>query len=384
MRRAAGPFAALCAAVLVALAAAGSWTPRALRAQPSGAVVIGFTASLSGAQAPFGQGLLQGARLAVARANAAGGVGGRPLELLVLDDAGSPAQAAANVRALIERGAVALTGPHGAETSAAAARALLQDRKAVAALVGPATGAQPLRDPPQPGVFHLRAGLAEEASAAVLHLDTIGVTRYALITQDDGLGDSGREQLMVELTRIAIRPVSTVRVPASAASGALRAALDQACAGEPEALLLAVDGPAVATLVPMARQRRCGSQLLAFSEAGNLPSSTARPHPLTGLLVTQVMPNPAQRTHPLVAEYLKVAEGQPPGYASLEGYLAVRTVQAALAVCGRDLSRACVLRSLSTARLELPGTTLQLGSAQRVARPFVEITMLDEDGRFRR
>lgn len=366
-------------ALALLLCAAG-----AARAQPAGPVVLGFSASLSGAHAAFGQGLLQGARLAVARANAAGGVGGRPLELLTLDDAGSPAKAAANVRTLLAQGALALTGPHGAETSAAAAQALLQDKAPVAALIGPASGAQPLRDPPRPGVFHLRAGLAEEAAAAVLHLDTIGITRYALVTQDDGLGDSGREQLMLELTRIAIRPLAVARIPAAASAPALHAALEQVCAAEPEALLLAVDGPAVTALVPLARQRRCASQMLAFSEAGNLPANAERPHPLRSLLVTQVMPHPGQRRHPLVADYLKASNDRPPTYAALEGYLALRALQAALAFCSRDLSRACVLRSLAMARLELPGTALQFGGAQRLARPYVEITMLDDEGRFRR
>lgn len=354
------------------------------RAQQPDAVLIGFTTSLSGARATFGQGLLQGARLAVARANAGGGIAGRRLELAVLDDGGSPATAAANVRRLLAQGVVALTGPHGAETSAAAARALLQNRAPVAALVGPATGAQPMRDPPLPGVFHLRAGLAEEAATAVLHLDTIGVTRYALVTQDDGLGSSGREQLMVELTRIAIRPVATARLTAAAGAAALHGVLDELCAAEPEALLLAVDGPTVAALAPLARQRRCAPQMLAFSEAGNFPVIAARPHPLSGLLMTQVLPHPAQRSHPLVAEYLQASGGQAPTYPALEGYQALRTLQAALLACRQEPSRACLLRRLTTARLELPGQSVQIGSNQRVSRPFVEITLLDDEGRFRR
>jgi branched-chain amino acid transport system substrate-binding protein len=381
------------AGVLMVMLFFAAGAPQAQPASQPPPIVIGFTGALSGAQAPFGNGLLQGARLALARANAAGGVAGRALQLVALDDAGDARRAAANARALLEQGAVALTGAHGAEVTLAVAESLVPpgERSAVAALVGPATGAEALREPARPGVYHLRAGLAEEASAAVLHLDTIGVTRYALITQGDALGESGRERLLHELTRIALRPVAAAHVPAGAAPHVLRAALDKACAAEPEALLLALDGAAVSELLPLAKARRCAGQHVVFSEAGAAlatpTAGAATSHPLAGVLVTQVMPHPGQLSHPLVAEYrqaLAAQDARDASYPSLEGYLAARVIVAGLRACGRDASRACLLRALGASRLDLPGGPVQFDGTQRLARPFVEITMLDARGRFRR
>jgi branched-chain amino acid transport system substrate-binding protein len=111
----------------------------ALAQQP---LLIGVTTPLTGPDAAYGQGLRHGSALAVARANAAGGVAGRPLALQVLDDGGDPARAAANVRQLLERGAVALTGVHGARSTAAVADVLATaGQTSLAALVGPATSA---------------------------------------------------------------------------------------------------------------------------------------------------------------------------------------------------------------------------------------------------
>src|SRR3990167_6244006 len=108
----------LAAMALAAVLAGGlAW------AQPR-TIVIGMTAPLSRPNAAYGLGLQHGARLAMARANATGGVGGRSLDLLVLDDGGDALRAAANARQLLQRGVVALTGAHGASVTAAIAQVI--------------------------------------------------------------------------------------------------------------------------------------------------------------------------------------------------------------------------------------------------------------------
>lgn len=405
------------ASVLLGLATA------AAGAQPQ-PLAIGLTAPLSGPDAAYGLGLRHGAQLALARANAGGGVGGRPLELLALDDGGDPQRAAANARLLLERGAVALTSVHGARATAAVAQVLAPAVGEAAgdapraALVGPATGAEPLRDPPRPGVFHLRAGVAEEASAALLHLDTLGVSRYALIAQADALGDSGRERVLFELTRIATRPVASERLSERASPADVRRLVDRVCALRPEAVILALDAVQAAAALAAARAQPCATHHLVFSEAGAAlaarPAGSSGPHPLAGLLVTQVVPHPGNALHPLVAEYQRAlmehgahvapgahgasgasgssgssgssgAPGAAPGsHASLEAYAATRVIQEALRACGREAGRACLLQVLPARTFELPGMKVQFGTAQRQPRPFVEITLLDGAGRLRR
>lgn len=353
-------------------------------------LVIGLTTPLSGLNAAFGQGLQHGAQLAVDRANAAGGVGGRPLQLVSMDDGGTPERAAANATRLLERGAVAITGVHGARSASAVAE-VLAAVPGGAPLVAPATGAESLRDPPKPGVFHWRAGVAEEASAAVLHLDTLGVTRFALVTQSDPLGDSGRERMEFELMRIAMRPAIHENLDPGVAPSSVQASMSRVCAIRPEAVILVLDAVLARAAVAAARAQPCAVHYFVFSETGAAlavpqADSGAR-HPLAGLLVTQVVPHPGNARHPLVSEYqrARAAHGATPGsYPSMEGYLAVRVVQEALRPCGREVSRACLTQSLLSRGFELPGMTVQFGQAQRQARPFVEITLLDGEGRFRR
>ena len=371
-----------------------------LQAQTATApVLIGMSTPLTGPDAAYGQGLQHGARLAVERANAAGGLGGRPLALLVLDDHGDAGRAAANAGQLLERGAIALTGVHGAGATAAVAQVLQAQpgAAALAALVAPATGAEPLRDPPRPGVFHLRAGVAEEASAAVLHLDTLGITRYAIVAQADHFGQSGRERLTFEIVRIAVRPLASEQLAEDASPEVVKRVIDKVCALGPEAVVLATDAVRARAALAAARSQPCAGQYLVFSETGaalaERPTGSTGRHPMAGLLVTQVVPHPGHALHPLVAEYQRAlgahggtgapAAGQG-SHASIEGYLATRVIQEALRSCGREPGRACVLQALATRSFELPGLRVQFGAHQRQARPFVDITLLDGEGRFRR
>lgn len=380
MRRSARLKAALAAGLLVA--AAGSF------AAP---VVVGMTLPLSGPDAPFGNELRDGARLAVARANAAGGVAGRPIELALRDDGGEPRRAAANAVQLLQAGALAFASAMGAASTRAVAEVLgPAGSEPLAALVAPVTSAEGLREPVRPGVFHLRAGIAEQANAALLHLDTLGIERYALLVQDDELGRSALERLQFELTRIAIRPVSVEHLPAAPSAADVRSAMARVCGARPEALILALDAGTAAEALGASRAQQCAMQHLVFSETGAVLAARAPvgsgPHPFAGLLVTQVVPHPDQRLHPLVAEFQRDRAAYGGGsstHGALEGYLALRVVVEALRSCERSLERRCVLQALGTRSFDLPGMKVQFGAAQRQARPFVEVNLLDTFGRLR-
>ncbi len=71
---------------------------------------VGFAGELTGKQADLGVHGRNGAQLAIENINAAGGIAGRPVELLVRDDLGTPEGARAADRALIEAGVVAIIG----------------------------------------------------------------------------------------------------------------------------------------------------------------------------------------------------------------------------------------------------------------------------------
>lgn len=78
---------------------------------PPEPIRIGFIGGLSGRVADLGTGGLQGARLAVELRNKAGGIKGRPIELLEVDDQQDPDIAVKAFASLIDRKALAVVGP---------------------------------------------------------------------------------------------------------------------------------------------------------------------------------------------------------------------------------------------------------------------------------
>jgi branched-chain amino acid transport system substrate-binding protein len=155
--------------------------------------------------------------------------------------------------------------------------------------------------------------------------------------------------------------------------------------------VLATDATRARLAMAAARSQPCAAHYVVFSETGaalsERPAGRTGRHPLAGLMVTQVVPHPNNALHPVALEYQRALAVHGTGtgsHASLEGYLAARVVQEALRPCTRDPSRSCLLQSLAARTFDLPGMRVQFGASQRLARPFVEITMLDSEGRFRR
>jgi branched-chain amino acid transport system substrate-binding protein len=74
------------------------------------ATVIGVAGPISGSEAVFGEQFVHGAKKAVADINAAGGVLGKPLQLVIGDDACDPKQAVSVANDMASKGAVMVAG----------------------------------------------------------------------------------------------------------------------------------------------------------------------------------------------------------------------------------------------------------------------------------
>jgi branched-chain amino acid transport system substrate-binding protein len=110
-----------CIATLLALAgvcgslASGAGTAAA---QTSGPVRIGLEGPLSGDQKSIGIGMLDGARLAAGEINARGGLLGRKVEIVPIDDAADPATGERAANAAIAKGLDGVVGPYNSGVGA--------------------------------------------------------------------------------------------------------------------------------------------------------------------------------------------------------------------------------------------------------------------------
>jgi len=79
---------------------------------PSSPIKIALEAPLSGSQGANGQDMLRGARLAARQINASGGVLGRKIQIIAIDDEANPNKAGSAVKKAIKEQVVAVVGPY--------------------------------------------------------------------------------------------------------------------------------------------------------------------------------------------------------------------------------------------------------------------------------
>lgn len=99
-------------AAVVGIAAIAVGSLAACAPSSSTPLRIGVEGPLTGAQAPTGAGMLNGAQLAADEINAAGGVGGRQIEIVPIDDAADPDTGVAAATAAIKDGLDVVVGPY--------------------------------------------------------------------------------------------------------------------------------------------------------------------------------------------------------------------------------------------------------------------------------
>lgn len=367
------------AALLVCALLAGAAMAQSLT---SPRLTVGMSATLSGPDGGRAQELARGLGLGLAQANAGGGIGGRRVELLLRDDAGDSGRALENTQQLIDAGVLALTSANSVPEPALALMA-----QANVPLVGVASGAEALREPSRTLVFNLRAGWLDEAGAMVLHLDSIGVTDIATLSQDDALGRAGRDGMRAELARLALRPVAQAVLGLPADDAAVSWAVDGVCRSRPQALVLMLDAVHAPAAVQQARRTGCTRWIYLANEAGSrLDPSPAATAGTAGVVVAQVVPHPANLAIPVVAEFNRAAKaaGIQPGYAGLEGYVYARVLVEALARCAREPSRRCLAAALEARPIDVGGHRVKFSPTDRRGSRFVELTLFLPDGRFRR
>jgi branched-chain amino acid transport system substrate-binding protein len=341
MRRLKLAFAVLCLAWCTLALAVDGVTPREVR--------IGMANALSGPAAGLGLQLRAGANACFARVNAAGGVHGRSITLVSVDDAYDPIKTARATRELIAYDKVfALFGFVGTPTSAAAVPFAV---KAGVPYLFPFTGAEFLRTPVQPLVFHLRASYYDEAEALVGHLaGELGHRKIALFIQDDEFGEAGKAGVVRALARRGLKAMMEARYTRNTIS--VEKGLAQIEWLKPEAVVFIGTYRPLATLV---RRARAGGVTATFATVSFVGTSELIKHVGAageGIVISQVMPSPHDASDVLVRQYQADVPLASRNYGSLEGYADAEALVEALRRSGREPTREALLLALAQMKAE--------------------------------
>jgi branched-chain amino acid transport system substrate-binding protein len=349
----------------------------------SDAIVFGQAAALEGPTAALGQDMRKGLLAAFAEANAAGGIKGRRLELISRDDGYEPDKSIAVVKRLIEEDQVfALVGSVGTPTSRATQPIAAE---AGVPFIGPFTGAEFLRNPYKANVINVRASYFQETEAMVEHLTKdLNFTRIALLFQDDAFGRAGLAGVQKALDRRSMKLVSEGIFERN--TTAVKRALLNIRTGNPEAVIMVGTYEPCAAFIKLARRLKLDAVFVNISFVGSNSLASALGEDGAGVVVTQVVPFPADDSLPIIARYraalTDVEDGAEPGFVTLEGYLVGRLVIAALERIPDVPTRSALLKAISASSFDLDGIALTYRAGDNQGSDAVYLTMIRADGSF--
>nr|WP_066258295.1 ABC transporter substrate-binding protein [Hydrogenophaga flava] len=345
---------------------------------------IGQTAGFSGPVADGVKETTDGAKLYFDAVNAKGGVNGEKIELVSLDDKFDPKLAAENARTLANDKAVISLFLNRGTPHTQAILPVLADAKLP--LVGPSTGAMALHKPVHPWLFNVRATYQREAERAVQHLSLIGMDRIGVVHVDDSFGAGLLEGAQKGFAAVSKSPLFIEKF--DRAQWDFSAIAPKVAASGAQAVLFIGSGVAVADGVAAIRKAGSRAQIITNSNnasAGFVKSLGAN---ASGTIVTQVFPYERSLSVAMVKEAADLArakglEGVSP--AMLEGFAAAKVLVAGLQRAGANPTRAKLRDALEgLSKLDIGGLEVGFGPADHTGLDFVDLSIIDSGGKFRR
>lgn len=347
-------------------------------------IKVGQTAGFTGQVAAGVQETTDGAKLYLDAVNARGGVHGQKIELISLDDKYDPKIAGENARALIEDKKVDVLFLTRATPHSLATVPWL-DKYGVA-LVGPSTGAMALHQPVLKNVFNVRATYQREAERAVLHQASIGITRIAVLYVDDGFGADGMTGALKGLKAAKLEPVVLEKYDRTTPDFA--PLVDKIVKTRAQAVVMVSSAIAVRDATALLRKAGSSAQIITLSNNASSGFVKALGANARGVIVSQVFPGERDLSYPLVREAQQLASAQKiqdltPSM--LEGFAAAKVLVEGLRRAGPSPTREHIVNALNgLQKYDLGGLEVDYSPTDHSGLDFVDLSIIDAQGRFRR
>jgi len=365
--------------VMVAALALAGVAAHAQEGVTKTAIVIGQSVALTGPGSSLAVPFHQGAKMYFDRLNAAGGIGGRKIELVTLDDRGNAPLAVANTKKLLEQGVLSLFGFYGSP-QVTAIYPLIKDGDVL--LFAPMAAADEFRGAMYGNVYSVRPGYAEEAAAIARHAETLGAKRLGILHATDSESLAALDSAMRTMSSLGANVVASAGVN----SGSVANSVDKVIAAKPESVLVIGDANGAAAAVRDLRAKGFRGPIYGFSNTGESLLAEELGPAGAGVVVVRVVPKSDTAKVAVVRELMADAQaakvGKPNVY-MLEGYIAARVYAEALRRITRDPTRARLKKALETLDDVNVGGFRVHFTDDRVGSKLVELSLIDSQGRVR-
>lgn len=345
-------------------------------------ILIGQSGPLSGANKEFGEDIRAGALAFFSKINAAGGVNGRKIELITIDDANDAKRSGENGRVLIEeRRVLALFGYASATLSLPAFPFV---EKHGVPFVAPFTGAAPMQKF-RPHVFMMRASYADELEKIIEFYASTGMKKFSVIHYDDAIGKENLAVVQAALGKLGLKPVSIGTLTRNQTD--LGAAVGDVVKAAPDVVIGTTLYRTTADFIKQAKKAGSGAQFANTSFVGASALASELGAQGIGVVVAQVVPPYARLSIPVVKEYQAAIEKQLGkkdfSFTSLESYICAKVLAEGIRRAGATPTREKLLKALDSIRnYDVGGYVVDFSSTNHNGSKFVELTAISRSGRF--
>lgn len=338
---------------------------------------VGQSIDLTGANGDLGKDFLAGARVYFDFINGNGGIHGRKIALEVRDNQGSVAQSTQITKEFLSGNQVdVLFGYYGEGV----VEALSQDKLFVSSgvsLVAPFSGATLTNTG---NIYFLRPSFAQETQAALNYVQNVGMRKLAVVYSNNSYG---RAALMAVKNALRGSPLQLVAEQSMRENNAAdtASAIKKIQGGAAQATLMLMETLPAAEFVKTYHPLSPGALLLGLSQINHqtlmeIAGKTAA----TGVVITQVVPHPANLSLAAVRELdklMKKYRDEAPSHLTMEGYLSAKLLVKILEKGDAAPQIKQTLNSLHN--LDLGGFYLAAEADHRLSR-YVDMTAISSRG----
>jgi branched-chain amino acid transport system substrate-binding protein len=338
-------------------------------------ILIGQTIGITGTVAGPVKEMLEGANAYFNAVNAKGGVFGRKIKLISLDDKFDPALTAENTNRLInDEHVFAMFQSRGTPHTQAMLPIL---EKYNVPLIAPSTGAAIFHDPVLPLVFNVRPRYQLEVAKGIEFFTLAGYKKIGLLHVDDTFGKDGLAGFTNAMKAHHLEP--TVIASFARVNPDYALAATKILAADPAALIIVSSEKNTVEVIKEIRSK--GSKMTIMTLSNN--SSDAFINHLgkdaSGIMVSQITPAPELLSSVLGQELRSTGKMSKVSYsyATMEGFVSAKVLVEGLRKAGPNLTREQFIKALeSIKREDLGGISLTYSANNHSGSEYVELTML--------
>ena len=345
-------------------------------------IIIGQSTPLTGANADLGNDIRNGALAYFEKINAAGGVNGKQIKLVSLDDKNDTRLSGENTKKLLnENKAVALFG-YASSTLSIPAMPFVKESRVP--FFAPFTGADTIRKQ-NDFVYTVRATYSDEIEKIINFWGSLGSTRVTVLHYDDTVGKQNFETVAKTLQKFNKQPTS---ISIKRNADLPEEVIQRIAASDPQIILVTTLYAPAAQMAKKLRAANLPYLITSLSFVGASQLAKALGPEAAGISVALTVPTAKSIGVPVVKECVEawtaLGQKETMNVTAIESCIAAKMLVEGMRKAGKEITRESLQRSLSAmGRVDLGGHVVEFKPGFRHGGKFVDIAVILANGELR-